>query len=74
MQYVMKALYKNVRKVLIKEVLADWDEYGLDHMVVFENEEPEPIYKIRSWLESQNPLKKVWVMTYDTELGAFEED
>ena len=74
MRYVMESRYKNVRKVLIKDILADWDEYALDHMVMFENEDPAPIYKIRSWLEFTNPLKKVWVMTYDTDLGRFEEE
>lgn len=72
MQYVTNTTYKDVRKLRIKDILNNFDEYALDFFIEHENEDPSPIYRSRGWLENQNPLKKVWVMTYDTDLGRFE--
>ncbi len=71
--YHFESCFKVIGKFPIKDILADLDEYSLDFFIEYENEDPMPVYKNISYLENLNPLKKVWVMTYDTDLGQFRK-
>ncbi len=69
--YHFESCFNVIGKLLVKDILADLDEHMLDFFIEYENEDPLAVYKNISYLESLNPLKKVWVMTYDTDLGQF---
>ncbi len=63
-----------IEKIRIAKLLANFEKFDQFFWLECENEDPIPIARSRSYLETEmSKNKKVWILDYDSDLRAFTD-
>ncbi len=71
--FIEKKIYTVLRRVYVSSVLSDIENHKNLWFVDGNGDDPAPIIRCRSYLESLNPRKKIYILDYVREELRFDD-